>query len=82
MHLIIDDLYLCLFQTFGFKSFKRSFLIVCMVLIIWELINHFLGIAKTSVLFSTVVSSDYSISCQPFHQKVVVLVKQLIGDKN
>lgn len=51
-----------------------------MVLIVWELISHFLGIAKTSVLFSTVVRSDYFIACQSFHQKAVVLVKQLVDD--
>lgn len=76
-HLIIDDIYIPNF--FYLKNFKSvAFKKICMVIIIWELINHFLAIAKTSVLFSTVVPSIISLFVSPFTKKTVVLVKQLV----
>lgn len=51
-----------------------------MVLMIWELINHSLGVAKTSVLFSTLCL--LMKACHPFGQKAVVLLKQLVDNRN
>lgn len=69
-HLIIDDISIFQFFFFNLKSFKSVALKkICMVIIIWELINHFLAIAKTSVLFSTVVLSIISLFVSPFTKK-------------
>lgn len=79
MHLIIDDLSLCIYfkflvlkvlkrvpffcRPYGFKDGGGG----------GELMNRSLGVAQTSVFFPAVMPYDIFIASQPFHRNTVVV---------